>query len=327
MKTPRFWYQDHLVSGAVVANPHFDAYQWLQRRLGQQDKQGYRASVPVICCGGATVGGAGKTTVVQDLAQRIDGAHILLRGYGAYSNALRRVLPTDSYAAVGDETLLHARIAPTWRCGDRGVSARFACHAGAKALIMDDGLQSRSIVRTLSLLIIDGRVGFGNGKVIPFGPLREPIERVVGKSDLAVVIGADAHDVARVLDGRLPVLRARTEQIIDEAQRTKGPYLAFAGIANPQRFFDALKNAGLPIADTRAFPNHYPYSVRDIVTLVTKARDAGLTLMTTPKDAARFPAELDHAGIEIAKIGLVWDSTDVLRTRLTSLGLAFRDPA
>ena len=130
---------------------------------GRVGRPGWEAPVPVVCCGNATVGGAGKTTLVIDLAHRLTmrgvAVHILLRGYGGSARGVHRVTPDDPVGVVGDEALLLAGVAPTWTGADRAASARAAIAAGAEVLLMDDGLQNPTLVKTLSLLVIDGRTG------------------------------------------------------------------------------------------------------------------------------------------------------------------------
>lgn len=267
-------------------------------------REAYEPPLPVICCGGATVGGAGKTTIVDYLAARLPGAHILTRGYGGYSHAVRAVAVADSYAAVGDEPLLHAASATTWRCADRGLSARHALAAGASALIMDDGLQNRTLQKTLSLLIVDGNSGFGNGRVLPFGPLREKLSGVVRKVQAVVLIGEDRFDISGLMAGRLPVFRVSLRQRFEFPFGAEQPYLAFAGIARPGKFYRTLRDAGVVLKDTQDFPNHYPYALPDVLRLIRRAQAIGARLITTPKDSVRLPATpiVDVAGLE-----LVWE--------------------
>src|SRR6202012_3136654 len=121
----------------------------------------------------------------------------------------------DSASLVGDEALMLAQVAPTWIGRDRAASARAAVHSRAGLLLMDDGLQTPPLVKTASLLGIDGRTGFGNGRVLPAGPLREPIAAAASRCQAAVLIGPDAHLAANRLPPEMPVLRADLRQ--DEA--------------------------------------------------------------------------------------------------------------
>src|SRR5689334_4541452 len=208
VRAPAFWSKDgalaRLLSPLSVIGATLTA-----RRVA---RSGWRAPVPVICCGNVTVGGAGKTTLVLDIAQRLrrrgTNVHILLRGYGGSARGPRLVQPGDSAALVGDEALLLSGAAPTWTGADRAASARAAVAAGAQLLLMDDGLQNPTLEKTFCLLVIDGGSGFGNGRVLPAGPLREPVQAAAARVQAAVLIGPDDAGALRHLPPSLPVLRA-----------------------------------------------------------------------------------------------------------------------
>src|SRR5579871_2691781 len=144
-RPPSFWSEDGMIARLLSPLSAVGAA-ITARRVA---RPGWRAPVPVICCGNATVGGAGKTTLVLDLAERLvrrgTAVHILLRGYGGSARGPRRVTEADSAATVGDEALLLADIAPTWTGADRAASARMAIAAGAQMLLMDDGLQNPTL--------------------------------------------------------------------------------------------------------------------------------------------------------------------------------------
>src|SRR5690606_16410309 len=168
---------------------------------------------PVLCCGNATAGGAGKTTVALDLGQRLAdrgiAAHFLLRGYGGRVKGPLVVGPGHDSRDVGDEALLLAAAGPTVVSADRAAGARLAIEKGAQAIVMDDGLQNPTLEKDLSLLVIDGTYGFGNGRVIPSGPLREPVANAAARCRAAVLIGEDETGALAALPPSLPVLRAR----------------------------------------------------------------------------------------------------------------------
>ena len=178
-------------------------------------RPGWTAPVPVICCGNVTVGGAGKTTVALDLGRRLldrnVAVHFLTRGYGGSASGTMRVALDADAAIVGDEPVLLSAVAPTWVGADRGAAARAAVAAGAQALVMDDGLQNSSLEKTLSLLVVDGRTGFGNGRLLPAGPLREPVASAVKRCAAAVLIGVDQTRSASALPPAFPILTARLE--------------------------------------------------------------------------------------------------------------------
>ncbi|HEY4174390.1 MAG TPA: tetraacyldisaccharide 4'-kinase [Rhodopila sp.] len=271
-------------------------------------RPGWRAPVPVVCCGNVTVGGAGKTTLVLDLAQRLSGrgVHILLRGYGGASRGVHRVALDDPASLVGDEALLLAQVAPTWTGANRAASAQAAIDAGAKILLMDDGLQNPTLVKTGSILVIDGRTGFGNGRVLPAGPLREPVATAAARCQAAVLIGTDPTHAIQRLPSTLQVLRASLVQDPSIAALAGRKVLAFAGIALPDKFFDPLRQAGAILAAARPFPDHHPYTTPELDHLLQHARHQNAIPVTTPKDAVRLPPSV-RTQVTVVGVGLKWD--------------------
>jgi tetraacyldisaccharide 4'-kinase len=287
LTAPSFWSHDGRL--ARTLSPLSGIAAWVTaRRIAHP---GWRASVPVVCCGNVTLGGAGKTTLVLDLAQRLtgQGVHILLRGYGGSARGVHRVAPGEPASLVGDEALLLARVAPTWTGVDRAAGARAAILAGAKILLMDDGLQNPTLVKTAALLVIDGRTGFGNGRLLPAGPLREPVATAAARCHAAVMIGPDTTGAITRLPANLPVMRADLVQDASIAALVGRKVIAFAGIALPEKFFDPLRQAGAILVRTRSFPDHHAYSTRELARLFSEARDHGAVLVTTPKDSMRLP--------------------------------------
>lgn len=300
---PSFWSHDGLL--AKMLSPLSVIGSALTARRVAQG--GWRAPVPVVCCGNVTTGGAGKTTLVLDLARRLSGrgVHILLRGYGGSSRGVHRVEPSDPVSLVGDEALLLVQAAPTWTGADRAESARAAIQAGAKILLMDDGLQNPTLAKTASILVIDGRTGFANGRVLPAGPLREPVAAAAARCHVAVLIGEDLTGAVAHLPPPLPVFEADLVQDASVAEFTGRPVVAFAGIALPDKFFAPLRRAGAILAATRAFPDHHPYTVRDLDDLLHLANARNAALVTTPKDAVRLPPAIRSQVIVIG-VGLAW---------------------
>jgi len=250
----------------------------------------YRAPTPVICVGNLVAGGAGKTPVVADLARRLTArgiaVHVLSRGYGGALAGPVRVDPEQHDAAsVGDEPLMLARGAPTWVARDRAAGARAAVAAGAQAIVMDDGLQNPTLAKDLSLVVIDGGYGFGNRRVIPAGPLRETIGHGLARADAVVMLGADQTGATAWL-GAIPVLQAEPRPAT--ADLAGKALVAFAGIGRPQKFFDHFARAGARVVAAHAFPDHHPYTERELAALADVARQAGATLITTEKDWVRL---------------------------------------
>jgi tetraacyldisaccharide 4'-kinase len=324
-QAPEFWARDGLlprllqpvasVTAAITA-----------RRVA---RPGWRAPVPVICCGNVSVGGAGKTTLALDLAARIAArgvrVHCLLRGYGGQARGVRRVQVGDAAAEVGDEALLLAEAAPTWIGADRAASARAATAAGAEALVMDDGLQNATLHKNISLLVVDGGYGFGNGRVLPAGPLREPVAAGAARCRAAVLIGADQAGAARALPPALPVLRAHLVPAADSAHIAGRRLVAFAGIGRPEKFFASVDAAGGIVVARRPFPDHHPYSDAELAELIAEAERLDALPVTTAKDAVRIPAALREK-FAVVGVTLGWEQPAEIEALLTELLSAPRSP-
>jgi tetraacyldisaccharide 4'-kinase len=313
MRAPEFWRHDGWVPRllAPAAAAYAAATAWRVARPG------WRAPVPVICCGNATAGGAGKTTLALDLGERLADRHVafLSRGYGGRVRGVHRVDPDrDEAALVGDEALLLALCAPTWVAADRAAGARAAVAEGAGVLVMDDGLQNPGLAKDLSLLVIDGASGFGNGRVMPAGPLREPVAAAASRCAAAVLIGEDRAGALAALPEGLPVLRAELEQR-DVAGLAGRRVLAFAGIGFPEKFFAGLRAAGAVLVATESFADHHRYSAAEVVGLLARAEAADALAVTTPKDAVRLPLGLDTR-VAVVGVRLVWRNEAALAALL-----------
>jgi tetraacyldisaccharide 4'-kinase len=283
---------------------------------------GWRAPVPVVCCGNVTVGGAGKTTLALDLGQRLLArgrrVHFLSRGYGGSNRGTHRVDLRETTAQVGDEPLLLAEVAPTWTGADRAASAGAAAEAGAQVLVLDDGLQNPALHKDLSLLVIDGATGFGNGRVLPAGPLREPVSAGACRCQAAVLIGPDRVGIAAALPPGLPLMRARRVHGPEVAVLAGRKVLAFAGIASPEGFFATLGEAGALLARCVAFPDHHPYTERELHGLLETAARLDAVPVTTAKDAVRMRPAL-RTKVSVAGVGIEWEDPAAIEALLSCL--------
>ncbi|WP_408735850.1 tetraacyldisaccharide 4'-kinase [Acetobacter cerevisiae] len=311
MRPPRFW-----------SDPQARVFPWLLSPLSalvatcavkRQKKPGWKAPVPVLCCGNLTTGGTGKTTVVLDLVARLKkrkiAVHALTRGYGGRIKTATQVDLARHFARdVGDEALLLAQECPTWVGGDRAASAQAAVAAGATCLIMDDGFQNPGLHKDVSLLVVDGVVGLGNGHVLPAGPLRESPAGAFARASAVLLIGPDNTGFLERYAGALPDVMRADLQTEAEMQGLKGARcIAFAGLGRPSKFFDGLRQAGVKPVQCLAFPDHYFYKDRDMTHLATLARQANAQLVTTPKDTVRFPPAF-RKQLKTIDVGLVWQN-------------------
>lgn len=294
MKAPGFWQKGGLLAWLLAPAG------WLYAAAGRVRRSmaaPYRAPVPVICVGNLTAGGTGKTPTVIDLLGRLQArgieAHAVTRGYGGSERGPLRVdMDRHSAAQVGDEPLLIAATAPVWVARSRAAGVRAAVEAGAGAVVLDDGHQNPSVEKDLSIVVIDGEAGFGNGLIVPAGPLREPVGEGLARADAVLVIG---EGTPPVFDG--PVLRARLIPRFSGIDMQGARVLAFAGIGRPEKFFATVRGLGATVVDSEAFPDHHPYDTRILDRLFARADEQGLTLVTTEKDMVKLPK---------SAIGRVW---------------------
>jgi tetraacyldisaccharide 4'-kinase len=329
MRAPAFWAGGGGGIAPLLLSPISAIYAGATAR--RMTRLGWKAPVPVICCGNATAGGAGKTTVALDIGRRLAdrgiAAHFLLRGYGGSLKGPVQVDPArhDS-TEVGDEALLLAEVRPTWISADRGAGGQAAVAAGAQAVVMDDGLQNPTLEKDLSLLVIDGSFGFGNGRVIPAGPLREPVAAAAARSRAAVLIGRDETGALAQLPPGLPVLRARLAPGPEAPMLAGQPVFAFCGIANPAKFFATLQEAGAVLAGREAFADHYPFDAGDMKDLLAQADSLRALPVTTKKDFVRIPAEF-RARVTVVTVGLAWEEPAAIESLLDPLAARVPIPA
>jgi tetraacyldisaccharide 4'-kinase len=254
-----------------------------------------RAARPVVVVGNLTVGGTGKTPLTLWLAQRL-GAEglkvgILSRGYGRRGSVPREVPPSADWREVGDEPLLLAQRSgcATVVARDRAAGAALLVSRGVQLILCDDGLQHLALARDCEIIVADGARGFGNARLLPAGPLREPLARLAA-ADLIVVNGAAEHPSLAAL-GRAQLLRMdlmpAPAQALDgtEPPRPLSAWRgarvhAVAGIGNPQRFFRELRAQGLELIE-HAFADHHAFTRADL------AFTDKLPVLMTEKDAVK----------------------------------------
>jgi tetraacyldisaccharide 4'-kinase len=344
LEAPAWWYEAGPAPLALLLRPLAGCYGWLTERRFRTT-QSYRSSIPVICAGNFTAGGTGKTPLALRLADELarlgERPAFLTRGYGGRTRGPHWVDSSrDTPGVVGDEALLLARRTATMVAADRaaGAQAIAASPEGYSAIVMDDGLQNPTLAKDLAIAVVDGVRGFGNGEVLPAGPLRAPLTFQLGIVDAIVVNG-----------GRSPESEARAPIVLDLKQHFPGPVLetaaapsgdvgwlagarvvAYAGIGHPKRFFDLLSGLGAELCSALPFPDHHVFTEADARRLLGLANGYGAALVTTAKDVARLAhasgtlAELREASRELA-IELAFEPREAARlTALLTTVLAAR---
>ena len=250
--------------------------------------------VPIICVGNATMGGTGKTPVVAYILKSLRRlgvpAHGLSRGYGGREKGPIAVGSKHTALDVGDEPILLSRHGPVWVAAGRDEGAMTAVSNGAKVIVMDDGHQNPSLVKTLSLLVVDAEVGFGNGCVFPAGPLREDLGAALERTDAIILMKPTPdYQISETLREQLKEQLVIPAYLAPRIEAPKGKLYAFAGIGRPTKFFDSLKRAGANVVETEGFADHYKYKNADIENLFALASEYDAGLITTEKDYVRLP--------------------------------------
>lgn len=296
---PSWWYDEAPRWQTKLLRPAAGLYGAIAARRLKSAKA-YRSRFPVICVGNFTAGGTGKTPAalrIADLVRDLGFAPVFLtRGYGGRIDGPVDVDPRHhSFIDVGDEPLLLAAHARTVIAKVRATGAAFIDKTAAdnSIIVMDDGLQNASIAKDVTIALVDAKRGLGNGAVIPAGPLRAPIAAQAPLADVVIVNGDPAARETEAIVAALPGFRgammgARVVPAIP-ADALRGQRLvAFAGIANPHRFFALLKKLGAEVVQTAEFRDHHAFSAADVARLIALADEKGAQLATTEKDAVRL---------------------------------------
>lgn len=276
-----------------------------------------RLPVPVVIVGNITAGGTGKTPLTIWLARELHAAGfhpgVVCRSYRAAAREAARVAPTDDPRHAGDEAvLLAARLdCPVYSGPDRAATAvaLLALHPDIDVIVCDDGLQHYALARDVEIAVIDANRGFGNGMLLPAGPLREPRARL-GQVDAIVINGGDTNacDLPDRPAFRMDLTGTRfrnvcaPDRMANAAEFTGERVVAIAGIGNPDRFFEQLRTLGIRF-DSLVFDDHHAYSTAELacpgydILLMTEkdaikcARFGDTRMWALPIDAA-LPAQL-----------------------------------
>lgn len=297
MRAPEFWNHKFGRESAPFLRALLSPLGWLYARSTASRIRGtnpYDPNIPVISVGNASVGGTGKTPVTAYILESLTRmglrATVLTRGYGGKEKGPILVTKKLDARDVGDEALLLAKHGMVWVAASRDEGAMAAKRQGARVIIMDDAHQNPDVKKTLSLLVVDAEIGFGNERVFPAGPLREPYTAALARTDAVILMKPTpdyevSEDLITQLSG-LPIIPA---SLIPKAAPPTGKLYAFAGIGRPNKFFDALLRSGADLAESLPYSNHYAYKETDMKDLLELSSEYGAQLITTEKDYMRIP--------------------------------------
>ena len=290
MKAPQFWYEPNTWK-AKFLYPLGYFYNLLTLLRGKLAKpQSY--SCLTICIGNLNVGGTGKTPTTIALAQHFlkKGlqVHVVSRGYkGKFQGTFLVDPQMHKSDEVGDEPLLISEFTSVWVSNKRKNGIAAAENAGAQIVLLDDGFQDPSFHKDFSLIVVDGEKGFGNKKCMPAGPLRENIVQGFKRADALVIVGQRIYKFD-TFPTHLKIIHSTLKPIETGMNWKEGKYLAFAGIADPSKFFKTLRSLGANLIDCVALSDHQKLDGQVLKRLERKANSAHAQLVTTEKDAVRL---------------------------------------
>lgn len=296
IRTPD-WYYRKQARGAPWWRPALKPLAWLWQAVNdtkQRHATPYRSSLFVISVGNLTLGGSGKTPVTGEILRLLAPKAVgLSKGHGGSVEGPARVAATDDARQVGDEALMLAQDYPFMIAKDRAAGLRALEAGDMPVVVVDDAHQNLKIAKDLHILVIDGDKAdeawpFGDGGIVPYGPMREPLDEGLARADICVLWLPDKEtqpdpDLLALL-GDKPVFIAR---LAVEKPTQTGVVTAFAGIAKPWKFEATLKGQGFTVVHFKAFPDHAAVPVSQLKAL----EKLGLPMITTQKDWVKLDAE------------------------------------
>ena len=281
----------------------------------QSNKKSFQTKI--VCIGNCSVGGDGKTSTVLSLINLYKSRNIkiaiLLKGYKGKIKLPTQVNTTNHSAVdVGDEALLYVEHANTFISNDRLKGINFIiAKLSPDVILLDDGLQDFRIKKDKSILVINGKRGFGNGFLLPVGPLRQSPSSAIKLADIIIIVGNDKGNYLDAYKSKFNNKLFLKAEITCEKSQIDKNYFAFSGIGNNPNFINTLNTNNYNVTKIKSFPDHYYYSDNDIKNIKTYAADNDLEIITTEKDWKRLNTE-QRLGINFLQISLEFSNVEAL---------------
>lgn len=274
MKTP-WWFMHKTLMSWILLPVSIVYYLGSCIVFNVRKSHAYKSRRPVICVGNILAGGVGKTPIVREIAKRLN-APVVMRGYKKSAHT----------GNIGDEATMLSNAGLIVHTGDRKSNVILLDKQKSNTpIVMDDGLQNPSVKKDISIIVFDDSLGFGNGFLLPAGPLREPKSHVAN-ADAIIIIKSKSPRKNFTIPAGVPVFYAKNETVSPYDEKTK--IVAFAGIGYPRKFFRCLSN----VVASRSFADHYQYTDDDIKKLCDLAKRHNAKLVTTEKDWVRLPENM-----------------------------------
>lgn len=308
-EAPPFWWKKNSWQGYMLSPASYVYGKIAAKRMDMEASA--KVNVPVICVGNFVVGGAGKTPTVQMLSNyaRTRGykVGILSRGHGGAITS-PTVVQLDKHNShdLGDEALLHAQNATTVISTNRVAGAELLLDQDCTLIIMDDGFQNPSLHKDFNLIAVDAKRGLGNGFAMPAGPMRVPFKHQLLHTDAIFITGkGTAGDlvIRKAARAGKPVFQSNID-VFDKKKYKGQKAFAYAGIADPSKFFDTLEEVGVDIKVRQNFGDHHVFTEDECADLIDRSKQQELQLFTTAKDAARLKdrGEAQNKLLELSEV-------------------------
>ena len=320
----RVWYRPKFIDKIFVIFliPFSITYLLIFYLIKFLKSQKKKFDVQIICFGNINTGGTGKTSTILSLLEILKlhkrNIVVLLRGYKSEAQSIMKVNIEGDPNVVGDEALLYAKKVCTYIGKNRSNAIeKLIDQENPDLILLDDGFQDNSIFKNLNFLVINGSRGFGNNLVLPAGPLREPVQQAIKKSDGLILIGNDERNIIKkytqILSSKL-IINANIQTLTKHKSQK---YYAFSGIGNNENFIKTLQENKINLVMKKFFPDHYHYSENDIQSLISEAKNLELQLITTEKDFIKIPKEYQNY-IECLKINIEFNNENELLSLITN---------
>lgn len=317
LKTPQFWTKKNLASCALLPLSLIYLLGFYVVKLFTKT---VKISKPVICVGNLIAGGSGKTPTAIAIGKILNEMSanfaFLSRGYMNDGSKFLMLRKYDNNRAeqVGDEPQLLIETAPTFVSKNRLFGAKqIDAMNKFKMIVLDDGMQNNSLHRDLTILVVDGKIGFGNDFLIPAGPMREPLAAGLKKTDFVVLVGEAKKGLLKKLSGKT-IVKANIIPL-NVAEFSGKKLIAFCGLAYPQKFFSLLLKNGLDVIETHGFADHHIYQNSEVENLYKIAQEKNAVLVTTKKDWVKFPPALQEK-VSYLDIELEFENKEIVKKLL-----------
>ena len=328
IKTPKFWFKNkNEINPLLFTLKPFSKIWEVVTKFRLDNGSWEKMPIPVICIGNITVGGSGKTPVTMALQLLLKDmgirACVVSRGYGGKNKYPHYVTKNDTFCKVGDEPIILSKKGAVIVSKVKKDGIMKAYKDGFDIVLLDDGYQNSKINKDLSLVVVDSEILFGNEFIFPLGPLREPINSGLSRADAIVLVCNNYKINTNKIDNlrteqKIPVLEGCINKKKKSINNENKEVLAFTGIAFPDKFFKTLKNMGYTVVKKKVFPDHYPYTFKDMIKLKNYAENYGLKLITTEKDIVRVPKRF-HEFIDIIQIEFQFKNSEKIKEMIKKL--------